>query len=314
AASASRPSPRPKAPSPRVLIALVAVLLVAIGTALFLMLRSRGSVAPPPPSASAAAPGNPIGEATRLFQAGRVDEARQALLAIPATSPQYARAQKMLATFGPASTPAPGEAAATTSTSSPAAPPPTAEAQRKEAEAALASARDELEEINRELRALTIRDPLTGVFNRRYLDQRLAEALPLAVRGVQPLSVMICDIDDFKRINDTFSHAIGDEVLRVVAAILRQNVRQSDVVARFGGEEFVVLFPSTTLDRATAACEKVCRLVREHDWRALHPRLAVTISAGVAAADAQPTHEKLLSDADRKLYQAKRRGKDRVVV
>jgi diguanylate cyclase (GGDEF)-like protein len=186
-------------------------------------------------------------------------------------------------------------------------------AERKEAEAALARARAELEERNRELHALTIRDPLTGAFNRRYLDQRLAEALPLAVRRIQPLSVMICDIDDFKRINDTFTHAVGDEVLRAVAGILRAHVRQSDVVARFGGEEFVVLFPAATLEQAVAASEKVCALVREWDWRAVDPELTVTISAGVAVADAQPTHEKLLADADRKLYEAKRLGKDRVV-
>ncbi|HEX6748168.1 MAG TPA: tetratricopeptide repeat-containing diguanylate cyclase [Longimicrobium sp.] len=186
-------------------------------------------------------------------------------------------------------------------------------AERKEAEAALARAQAELEERNRELHALTIRDPLTGAFNRRYLDQRLAEALPLAVRGVQPLSVMICDLDDFKRINDTCSHAVGDEVLRAVAGILRQHVRQSDVVARFGGEEFVVLFPATTLEQAAAASEKVCRLVREHAWETVHPGLAVTISAGVAEAGRHPTPETFLADADRKLYEAKRLGKDRVV-
>jgi diguanylate cyclase (GGDEF)-like protein len=186
-------------------------------------------------------------------------------------------------------------------------------AERKEAEAALARAQAELEARNRELHALSIRDPLTGAFNRRYLDQRLAEALPLAVRGIQPLSVMICDIDDFKRVNDTFSHAVGDEVLRAVAGVLRQHVRQSDVVARFGGEEFVVLFPATTLEQAAAASEKVCRLVRELDWASVQPGLAVTISAGVAAAGAHPTHEKLLADADARLYEAKRLGKDRVV-
>ena len=187
-------------------------------------------------------------------------------------------------------------------------------AERKEAEAALARARAELEETNRELHALAIRDALTGVFNRRYLDQRLAEAMALAARRAQPLSVMICDVDDFKRINDSFSHAVGDEVLRTVAGLLRQHVRQSDVVARFGGEEFVVLFPATTLEQASAACEKVCRVVREFPWSTLHPELSVTISAGVAAADGHPNHEKLLLDADRKLYQAKRRGKNRVVV
>jgi diguanylate cyclase (GGDEF)-like protein len=186
-------------------------------------------------------------------------------------------------------------------------------AERKEAEAALARAQAELEARNRELHALAIRDPLTGAYNRRYLDQRLAEALPLAVRGVQPLSVMICDIDDFKRINDTFSHAVGDQVLCAVAALLRQHVRQSDVVARFGGEEFVVLFPATTLEQAAAAGEKLCARVREWPWSTVAAGLAVTLSAGVAAAGAQPTPEKLLSAADAKLYEAKRRGKDRVV-
>jgi diguanylate cyclase (GGDEF)-like protein len=186
-------------------------------------------------------------------------------------------------------------------------------AERKDAEAALARAQAELEETNRELHALTIRDPLTGVFNRRYLDQRLAEAMPLASRGVQPLSVMICDVDDFKRINDTWSHAVGDEVLRTVASILRQHVRQSDVVARFGGEEFVVLFPSATIDQAAAASEKVCRLVREHAWDAVQPGLAVTISVGVAEANGHASHEKLLAAADGRLYQAKRLGKNRVV-
>jgi diguanylate cyclase (GGDEF)-like protein len=152
------------------------------------------------------------------------------------------------------------------------------------------------------------------VFNRRFLDERLAEAFALTTRQSQPLSVMICDVDDFKRINDTFSHAVGDEVLRTIAAILRANVRQSDVVARFGGEEFVVLFPCATREQAVAASEKLCRRVMEHPWHTVHPLLSVTLSAGVAAADGQPNHEKLLSDADRKLYQAKARGKNRVEV
>jgi diguanylate cyclase (GGDEF)-like protein len=187
-------------------------------------------------------------------------------------------------------------------------------AERREAEAALARAKAELEETNRELRAISIRDALTGAYNRRYLDERLAEAFALAVRQSQPLSVMICDVDDFKQINDTFSHAVGDEVLRVIAGILRQNVRQSDVVARFGGEEFVVLFPFATREQAVGASEKLCRLVMEHPWHTVHPALAVTLSAGVAAAHGQPNHEKLLSEADRKLYQAKRAGKNRVEV
>jgi two-component system cell cycle response regulator len=124
---------------------------------------------------------------------------------------------------------------------------------------------------------------------------------------------MHCDVDDFKRINDTFSHAAGDDVLRAIAGILRQHVRQSDIVARFGGEEFVVLFPFATLRQATAAAEKLCALVREHAWSDIHPALAVTLSAGVAEAHGQPGHEALLAAADGRLYQAKRSGKNCVV-
>ncbi|HEX5727287.1 MAG TPA: diguanylate cyclase [Longimicrobiaceae bacterium] len=187
-------------------------------------------------------------------------------------------------------------------------------AERREAEAALARAKAELEEANRELHALAIRDPLTGLYNRRYLDQRFAEAFALTRRRAQPLAVMICDLDDFKRINDTFTHAVGDQVLRTVGGIIRQHVRVSDVAARFGGEEFVVLFPAATLEQAAAASEKLRELVAGFPWSTLHPELAVTVSAGVAAADpAHASHEKLLHDADRRLYQAKRQGKNRVV-
>jgi diguanylate cyclase (GGDEF)-like protein len=137
--------------------------------------------------------------------------------------------------------------------------------------------------------------------------------MPLAVRGIQPLSVMLCDIDDFKLINDTFSHAVGDQVLCALASTLREQVRQSDVVARFGGEEFVILFPSTTLERAAAAAEKLVARVRAYPWSALRPGLAVTISAGVATATGHSSHEKLLREVDARMYQAKRGGKDRVV-
>jgi diguanylate cyclase (GGDEF)-like protein len=185
-------------------------------------------------------------------------------------------------------------------------------AERREAEAALARAKVALEETNRELRALTVRDSLTGLYNRRHLDERLAQAFEFARRQDQPLSVMICDVDDFKRINDTCSHAAGDEVLRTVAALLRQNVRQGDVVARYGGEEFVVLFPAAPLEQATTAAEKLCGVVRRFAWNRIDPSLAVTISAGVAAAAGHVNHEKLLHDADRKLYDAKLAGKNRV--
>lgn len=142
AESAARRAPAPRPASRRTPVLLAAGLLVAIGAALFLMFRPRGSAPAPAPPAAAAA-GNPIGEATRLFQDGKVEEARQTLLAIPASSPQYARARKMLANFGPAAPVPAGEAPApaTSSAAAPAAVPPSAAAQRREAETALAEHR-----------------------------------------------------------------------------------------------------------------------------------------------------------------------------
>jgi diguanylate cyclase (GGDEF)-like protein len=186
-------------------------------------------------------------------------------------------------------------------------------AERREVEAALARAKEELEARNRELHALTIRDPLTGLYNRRHLDERLSEAFALARRTGQPLSAMICDVDDFKQINDSRSHAVGDAVLREIAGILRRHLRRSDVCARYGGEEFVVIFPGTSLEAAERAARKLWALVRGHAWDVVDAGLAVTISAGVAELAGEASHEKLLIEADRRLYAAKEEGKDRVV-
>jgi diguanylate cyclase (GGDEF)-like protein len=186
-------------------------------------------------------------------------------------------------------------------------------AERRDAEAALSRDRDELAERNRELHDLSIRDPLTGLFNRRYLDRRLEEAFSLASRREQPLSLMISDIDDFKGINDRFTHTVGDAVLKRIADLIRGHVRHSDVVARFGGEEFVVLFHSTELAEANNACEKLRALVESHDWHGIAEGLRVTLSIGLAALSDEAEAERLLLTADRRLYEAKAKGKNRVV-
>ena len=123
---------------------------------------------------------------------------------------------------------------------------------------------------------------------------------------------MMSDIDFFKRINDTFSHATGDEVLKILAKLFGENTRENDLVARYGGEEFAVVFPETPLERAVEAAEKIRRTVEIYPWEHVHPDLKVTVSIGVASGTAFENADKFLDAADRELYEAKHSGKNRV--
>ncbi len=184
----------------------------------------------------------------------------------------------------------------------------------------LASAHEELkrlhlvlEEQADDLRRQARHDSLTGLRNRRYLDQCLEKEYARALRYKMPLSVAICDIDDFKRVNDHYSHAAGDVTIRTVADILSECTRDSDVVARYGGEEFVIVFPQTSLLEAAKACDKVRGMVAGHDWHGVGLNEQVTISIGISADLSVNGHEKLLGKADIKLLEAKRGGKNRVL-
>ncbi|MEM6429258.1 MAG: diguanylate cyclase [Deinococcota bacterium] len=170
----------------------------------------------------------------------------------------------------------------------------------------------QLELKNKRLVTLSTRDALTGIYNRRHLETQLSKEFARAVRYNIPLSVMLCDIDDFKQVNDSFSHAVGDEVLRRVAAIMQQNTRDVDLVARYGGEEFVVVFPETSYQAALHACEKIRHLVETHPWQELARGLQVTLSQGISDDLKVNNHEELLSRADKLLYKAKGAGKNRI--
>ena len=163
-----------------------------------------------------------------------------------------------------------------------------------------------------QLEELSRSDALTGLANRRRLDERLGEEFERARRQSGTLAVAMCDLDNFKRINDQLGHATGDAVLRGVADLLRRHCRSIDVVARYGGEEFCIVFVDADGRAAQQACELLRAAVQGFDWRTLHPQLAVTISIGVADDLTLPGHEPLVAAADTQLYEAKRRGKNRV--
>ncbi|MFG6414302.1 diguanylate cyclase [Roseateles sp. DC23W] len=158
------------------------------------------------------------------------------------------------------------------------------------------------------------RDPLTGLGNRRHLERRCAELLPAAQRELRPLALAQLDIDHFKSINDRFGHATGDRVLTLLAQLLQDGMRASDVVVRQGGEEFVIVLPDTDLSAATDVCERLRERVATHPWSQLGgPDWQVTVSIGLATA---PPYElaPLLETADAALYRAKRGGRNRLCV
>ena len=166
------------------------------------------------------------------------------------------------------------------------------------------------------LRSQSIIDALTGLFNRRYLEEILEREVRRATRSEQPVGVMMLDLDHFKNFNDTYGHEAGDAVLRESAAFLKRSVRAEDIVCRFGGEEFVVILPladtTSTQARAERIRSKLHELVVLHEGKSVG---SVTVSVGVAALPAHGESSKaLLEAADAALYRAKREGRDRVVL
>jgi diguanylate cyclase (GGDEF)-like protein len=182
-----------------------------------------------------------------------------------------------------------------------------------EAEVRAASNAAELSKVQTEaerLLAAAHTDSLTGLGNRRALKV-MAESLDRTVMG--GYSVVMVDLDRFKRINDDFSHAVGDAVLGQVAALLRDCCRATDGVFRMGGEELVVVLPRCTLSKAVAHGERMRAAIQRHTWSTLGPGLAVTGSFGVAEAAGGESFECALARADRAVYQAKHAGRNRVI-
>jgi diguanylate cyclase (GGDEF)-like protein len=166
----------------------------------------------------------------------------------------------------------------------------------------------------RTLFELTLRDPLTRLFNRRYFDDRLRSEFAFAERNGFVLGLLLIDIDHFKRVNDTCGHQVGDTVLRVVAGSIQKMMRPEDVLARYGGEEFVAMVRSTSLRNLEILATRVCRSIQALAFDLPDRDLSVTVSVGVSCTshDApSPSAEALLTAADEALYAAKAAGRNR---
>ncbi|MFU8821585.1 MAG: GGDEF domain-containing protein [Gammaproteobacteria bacterium] len=183
---------------------------------------------------------------------------------------------------------------------------------RSRLEALVEERTHKLSEKSRELERMATHDPLTGLHNRRYADEYLEERIAEFERYGRDFALAIVDLDDFKRINDDFSHDAGDEVLRAIAGILAERCRETDLVARYGGEEFLLCFPEADMAAANEACEKIRVAVESTEWGLLVPGARVTLSVGVATMRSGLSRRALLGIADRALYAAKSAGRNRV--
>jgi diguanylate cyclase (GGDEF)-like protein len=184
------------------------------------------------------------------------------------------------------------------------------------APASLALGREELRERTRDLAHQATIDGLTGLFNRRYFETRLEQEIQRQRRQFDELSLLMVDLDNFKDLNDTQGHLVGDRVLREVADILRRAVRIFDVCARYGGEEFVILMPGANAPTALRIAERIRRQVEQHFASGLRSGSPVspTVSVGVSSAQPSTTRETLIAQADSALFQAKGAGKNVVCV
>ena len=180
----------------------------------------------------------------------------------------------------------------------------------------LARQNENLEELNKEFRELAIRDGLTGLFNHRYAEERLKEEFDRAARFERQLSVLFIDLDHFKFFNDAHGHQAGDEVLQILSGLMTKTVREPDTLARWGGEEFIVIALETAEEEACKLAERIRTAVMEHPFpnAAQQPLGIISLSIGVASrSNGTESSEKLLRLADDAVYSAKDAGRNRTV-
>ncbi|MBL7076453.1 MAG: GGDEF domain-containing protein [Kiritimatiellae bacterium] len=174
----------------------------------------------------------------------------------------------------------------------------------------------DLDQANKKLMEVAVVDGMTQLYNHKHIRHLLVTELRRAERFSHPLAIMMIDIDDFKKFNDTYGHLVGDRALRDVSRMLRNNIRTVDVPARYGGEEFLVILPEATIDGGVLVAERVRQAIEEHSFdtgRGIR-KSHITVSIGVSAYEGAPvTDSDLISQADTRLYDAKHAGKNKVI-
>ena len=176
-----------------------------------------------------------------------------------------------------------------------------------------------LKDANEEIRILSITDPLTGTYNRGYMTERLPQEIKRARRYSRALSIILCDIDHFKKVNDTYGHLAGDRVLKDFARCIRHSIRQDvDWTARYGGEEFLIVLPETDVNGASVMAERLKSELSQRVTETQGKKISITASFGVTGfgpdtPDEMISPEAMISKADKYLYQAKREGRNRAM-
>lgn len=172
----------------------------------------------------------------------------------------------------------------------------------------------DLEQKNDELDRMSTTDYLTGLSNRRYMMERLKEEEARSSRGGIPMAILMCDIDRFKRVNDTYGHEFGDLVIREVTGIICDNTREYDVLSRWGGEEFLLLLPETNLDGAVSVAEKIRKAVERKTITSGKSEYNVTLTIGAALYDHSVSISDNINNADEALYEGKDAGRNKTLV
>ncbi len=183
----------------------------------------------------------------------------------------------------------------------------------KNQELALEKANKKINQQNRKLKELSMTDPLTGLANRRFMHKALNYSINDSQRTKQPFSLLMFDLDHFKKINDKYGHDAGDLILCSISEILKNNLRQIDIIARWGGEEFLILFPHTQKEGAKKISEKLLNLVGNYKFNYKSSTIHVTFSGGIASYQESISLQSILHDADKALYKAKENGRNQIV-
>jgi diguanylate cyclase (GGDEF)-like protein len=177
----------------------------------------------------------------------------------------------------------------------------------------LADALQREQQLSAQLAELSVRDSLTGLHNRRHMDETIDQMFRYAMRSGDQLSVAVIDLDDFKPINDHYTHMVGDQVLKRATEVMASTIRGSDELVRMGGEEFALLMPGTSSEEAVTVCDRMRVALQECDWDQITSGIVLTASFGIATTGVAREVPELVRSADEQLLKAKRTGKNRVL-